>query len=232
MEWVRATRTHWVARLKPCSEYAHVWLCANCNEKNGVWGVSVYTPVACSGSLSTVNATNCNKKKITQNFLMSSLPIPFRFDPPRCAWRGMPYLVLFWRKRSSTCSPHSWCRRFLIETAARKSGRSFIGPFLLVFLKMRYHWFWYLLFSSGVRWYVWSSFASSSHSLHFGSSYCELWFTMNLISEESIVNTCKMSTLRVNFLAASLPRIPGHMVFSLYFGLAVSSTVGNAFLIP
>ena len=35
------------------------------------------------------------------------------------------------------------------------------------------------------------------------------------------MNTCKMSTLRVNFLAASLPRIPGYMVFSLYFGLEV-----------
>ena len=44
------------------------------------------------------------------------------------------------------------------------------------------------------------------------------------------MNTSKLCTLRVNFLAACLPRIPGHMVFSLYFGLAVSSTMGSAFL--
>ena len=39
-----------------------------------------------------------------------------------------------------------------------------------------------------------------------------------------------MFTLGVDFLTASLPRIPGRMVFSLYFGLAVSSTMGCAFL--
>ena len=37
-------------------------------------------------------------------------------------------------------------------------------------------------------------------------------------------------TLGVDFLTASLPRIPGHVIFSLYFGLAVSSTMGSAFL--
>ena len=45
-------------------------------------------------------------------------------------------------------------------------------------------------------------------ALLFCPSDCDLWFTMNWIYEKSIVNTCKMSTLRVNFLAASLPRIP------------------------
>ena len=40
---------------------------------------------------------------------------------------------------SSTCSPDSWCRRFFIETAARKSDRSFIGPFLPDLFKVRYH---------------------------------------------------------------------------------------------
>ena len=52
----------------------------------------------------------------------------------------------------------------------------------------------------------------------------------NWISEKSIVNTCKMFTLGVDFFTASLPRIPGHMVLSLYLGLAVSSTMGSAFL--
>ena len=47
--------------------------------------------------------------------------------------------------------------------------------------------------------------------------------TINWISEESIVNTCKMFTMRVNFLAASLPRIPGCMVLYLLFGFAMSS---------
>ena len=44
------------------------------------------------------------------------------------------------------------------------------------------------------------------------------------------MNTCKMFTFRVEFVAASLPRIPSHVVFYVYFGLAVSSTMGSAFL--
>ena len=39
-----------------------------------------------------------------------------------------------------------------------------------------------------------------------------------------------MSTLRVNFFAASLPRIPGYMVLFLFFGFAVSSTMTAPFL--
>ena len=39
-----------------------------------------------------------------------------------------------------------------------------------------------------------------------------------------------MFTLGVDFLTASLPRIPSQVVFSFYLGLAVSSTIGSAFL--
>ena len=54
--------------------------------------------------------------------------------------------------------------------------------------------------------------------------------TINWISEKSIVNTCNMLTLRVDFLTASLPRIPGLMVIFLFFGLAMSSTMSRSFL--
>ena len=70
---------------------------------------------------------------------------------------------------SSTFSPDSRYRRFLIETAARKSDRSFISRFSPYLFKLRYHCPGYLLCSSGEKRYVWSSFASSSHSLHFCS---------------------------------------------------------------
>ena len=39
-----------------------------------------------------------------------------------------------------------------------------------------------------------------------------------------------MSILRVNFLAASLPRIPGSLVLFLFFGFAVSSTTTAPFV--
>ena len=78
----------------------------------------------------------------------------------RLCWSG-------WR-RSSICSPDSWRKRFLIETAALKSDRSFMGPFLPALFRTRCHCPW-CLFSSGVIRCVWSSFASSSHSWHCGS---------------------------------------------------------------
>ena len=65
-------------------------------------------------------------------------------------------------------------------------------------------------------------------TLLFCPSDCELRFTINWISEKSIVNTCKMFTLAIDFLTASLPRIPGYMVLFLYLGLAMSSTMGSA----
>ena len=67
-------------------------------------------------------------------------------------------------------------------------------------------------------------------ALLFCPSDCELWFTINWVSEKSIVNTCKVSTLRVNFLAASLPRIPSFLVLFMFFGFAMSSTMTASFL--
>ena len=54
-------------------------------------------------------------------------------------------------KGRSQTMRHISSRRFLIETAARKSGRNRIGPFLSDLFKVRYHCPWYLLCSSGVR---------------------------------------------------------------------------------
>ena len=42
MEWVRATQTHWVARLEPCSVIRMKWIVQTA-WKNDLWGVSVYT---------------------------------------------------------------------------------------------------------------------------------------------------------------------------------------------
>ena len=50
-------------------------------------------------------------------------------------------------------------------------------------------------------------------ALLFWLSDCELWFTINWISEKSIVNTCKMFILEVDVLTTSLPRIPVLFVF-------------------
>ena len=54
---------------------------------------------------------------------------------------------------------------------------------------------------------------------------------MNWISEKSKVNTCKMFTLGVDFLTASLFHAFQAKWYSLlYFGLAMSSTMGSALL--
>ena len=67
-------------------------------------------------------------------------------------------------------------------------------------------------------------------ALLFCPAMCELWFTIDLVSEKAIVNTCEMFTLRVNSFAASLPRIPGYMVLFVIFSFTVSSTMATPFL--
>ena len=61
-------------------------------------------------------------------------------------------------------------------------------------------------------------------ALLFCPSDCELCFTMNWISEKSIGNTCKIITLRVNHA------FQDRWYSLLFFGFAVSSTMGSAFL--
>ena len=58
--------------------------CARCMRKITCEVYLSTLPVGRSGSLSTVNETNCNKKenRFKKN-LMSSFPIPFRLVPPR-----------------------------------------------------------------------------------------------------------------------------------------------------
>ena len=68
------------------------------------------------------------------------------------------------------------------------------------------------------------------YALLFRPTDCKLWFTIDLVSEKSIVNTFEMLTLRVNSFAASLPRIPGCMVLFLFFSFAVTSTMATPFL--
>ena len=158
--------------------------------------------------------------------------IPFRFVPPRCAWRGMPYPVLFWRNRlfisfawfmmetvfEWDCSSKVWsklCRRILTRLIQCEIPLSLFFFEFLVRETVRV-----ILLCHLVHLYA----------LLLGPTNFELRFTINWISEKSIVDTCKMSTLRVNFLAASLPRIPGYMVLFLFFSFAVSSTMATPFL--
>ena len=146
-----------------------------------------------------------------------------------CLKKNAISCIVLEKMGSSTFSPDSRCRRFLMETAARKSNRSFISRFSPYLFKLRYHCPGYLLCSSGEKRYVWSSFASSSHSLHFCSVHpiasCDSRYTGSLRKRSRII-----FILGIDILAACLPRIPGYMVLFLYFGLAVSSTIGRPFL--
>ena len=55
-------------------------------------------------------------------------------------------------------------------------------------------------------------------ALLFCPSECELWFAIDLVSEKAIVNTCNMSTLRINFLAASF-RLYGTLSVLRFFNV-------------
>ena len=146
-----------------------------------------------SGSPSTVNETNCN-------------PIPFKLVP---------------QMGSSTCSPESRWRRFLIKTTVQNRIQVSWVHFLPDLFKVKYYCSWYFPCPSGKRCCVLSSCTSSSISLQFCSVH------PIASCEKSIVNTCKMPTLRI---AASFPRIPGHMVLLFFLGFAVSSTMATPFL--
>ena len=82
--------------------------------------------VGYSGSLSTVNETNCQQKRS-----LETAHFQFRSDLSHhdVLEEGCHLLYCSGEMGSSTCSPDSQWRRFLRETAARKSDRSFIGPF-------------------------------------------------------------------------------------------------------
>ena len=163
---------------------------------------------------------------------MSSFPIPFRLVPPRCAWRGMPSPVLSCRNR--LINFFAWLAEKTIfdRDSSSKIGSKFHRPIFV----------W--LVQGGIPLSLVPSiflcremtrmvfFCKFVHlfALLFCPSDCKLRFTINWISEKSIVNTCKMSTLSVNFLAASLPRIPSFLVLFLFFGFAMSSTMSSPFL--
>ena len=123
-------------------------------------------------------------------------------------------------------------KRFFIMTAASVIRSKLHRPIFTCFVQSEVP----LSFVSSP--FLWSEFVCMVFfrkfvplfALLFWPSDCELWFPINRISEKSIVNTCKIFTLGVDFLTASLPRIPSQVVFSLYIGLAMSSTMGSAFL--
>ena len=133
-----------------------------------------------------------------------------------CLKRDAIYWYFFGEIGSSTWSPDSWCRRFLRETAARKSDRSFIGPFLRDLFKVRYHCPWYLLFpQSDTICMVFLCKFVSLFALLFCPSDCESSFTIYWISEKSIVITCKKVHLesQLSCSISSTHSKPGGILF-------------------
>ena len=196
------------------------------------WEVYVSTPpVGKSGSPSTVNESNCNKKNTSKKILWAHFQFHSDLSQQDVLEEGCHLLYCSGEMGSSTCSPDSRCRRFLIDSSSNIRSKSHKPIFAwLVQNEIPFS----LVSSIFLLWEMIRMvfFCKFVHlfSLLFCPSDCELWFTINWIYEKSIVNTCKMSTFRVNFPAASPPRIPGQVILSLYFGLAMSSTMSGSFL--
>ena len=119
---------------------------------------------------------------------------------------------------------------FFIDTAARKLDRNKSIFACFVHNKIPLSLVSFLVLWSDMKCTVFLCKFIPLFALLLCPSDCEMWFTINWISEKSIVNTCKMFTLRVDFLTASLPRIPSSMVLFLFFGFAMSSTMTAPFL--
>ena len=207
--------------------------CVQMSEKYAVRICFAHTPVSYNGSLSAVNETNCNKKKkevTSSKFIMNSsnfwtCPSKNRLRKSAISCIAAEILVLQFHHLIHDEDG------FLRETAAPKSCRSRVGAFLPDLFNLRYHCPWYLLSFSleMVRVILLCQFVHLYALLLVPANF-ELGFTIDLVSEKAIVNTCKISTLRVNFLAASLPRIPGFLILFLFFSFAVSNTMATPFL--
>ena len=167
-------------------------------EKWRVKCICLHSLVSYSGSPSTVKETNCNKKRGHFKQILWAPPTPVGRVPPWMAWRRVPSPKLLWR--NWFCNFLTW---FTMKTVFERdcSSKSRIGASLPDLFKVRYQCPWYLLNSSVERWYMLFLFCQFVHlfALLFCPSDCELWFTIDLVSEKSIVNTCEMFTLRVNF---------------------------------
>ena len=182
--------------------------------------------VGYNGSPSTVKVTNCNKKHL--NFWLWAPPTPVGRVPPYIGWGRVPSPVLCWwnwfcnffaRFTMKTvferlCNSKMWSKSLWLVFACFVPGPLVSFDFLC---------------GEMVRVILFCQFVHLC-ALLFGPANCELWFTIDLVSEESIVNTCEMFTLRVTSFAVSLPRIPGDMVLFLFFSFAVSSTMATPFL--
>ena len=189
-------------------------------------------PVGYSGSPSTVNETNCIKKDHFKKQLVWAPPTPVGRVPPRVAGGRVPYPVLCWR--NWFCNVLTW---LTMKTVFERDCRSKIWskshkrvfawliqgeiPLTLVYFE--------ILCREMVRVILFCQFVHL-HALLFCPANFELWITIDLVSEKTVVNTCKLFTLRVNFLTASLPRIPSQVVLSLYFGFAMPSTMSRSFI--
>ena len=156
----RSSRMAWtwgdarMQTLEPCSEYAHHQTRAMCMRKMTREVYLSALSVGYSGSPSTANETNCDKKGHFKKLLWAP-PTPVRRVPPWIAWGRVPSPILLWR---------IWfCKLFaglLVKTVFERDCSSRIGskshrPIFAWLFKVRYHYPWYLSSSSVERWYVW-----------------------------------------------------------------------------
>ena len=164
-------------------------------------------PVGYSGSASTVKETNWNRKKSLKILLWAPA---IGHVPPWIAWGRVPSPILCQRNWfcnflswltmktvfERDCSSKIWSKSHRRVLAWRIQGEI---PLSLVFL---------FLFREIVRVILLCQFVHLYARL-FVPTDCELWFTIDLVSAKSIVNTLEMLTLRVNSFAALLLTQPG-----------------------
>ena len=227
-----AMNMRWCARAVTCANV--VWYTSLCmrtvHEKNHVWGVSMHLP-----SVTVDRHRLQTKPTVTKKSLNIFLWAHFQFHSDvshhEVLEEGCHLLYCPGEMDSATCSPDSRWRRFLRASSSKmgsKSQRPIFARLVQGEIPVSSVSFKFLCWEM-IRTVFFCKFVHL-FALLFRPSDCELWFTSNWISEKSIVNTCKMSALRVNSFAASLPRIPGNMVLFLFFGFAVSSTMTTPFL--
>ena len=189
-------------------------------------------PVGYSGSPSTVNETNCNKKVTFKKKYYELHQLQSDVSHNESLEEECHLLYCCGEIGSAISSPDSRWRRFFYRDCSSKIWSKSHWPVFAWLIQCEIPLSlvsFEFLCREMVRVILFCKFVHL-YALLFRPTDCELWFTIDLVSEKSIVNTFEMFTLRVNSFAASLPRIPGCMVLFLFFSFAVTSTMATPFL--
>ena len=172
------------------------------------------------------------KRKMTCEVFILTLPVDYNNSPSTVKRNQLQQKKMKWPLNNFIMSSTNSNQTCPTKNRLRKSVISCIAVELLVRSKI-----WSKSHKRVLAWLIRCEISLSFcillcqfvhlFALLLGPANCESRIATDLHSEKKIVNTFVKFTLRVNSLAASLPRVPVYMILFLFFSFAVSSTMAT-----